>query len=120
MNDKYDKTWIDLVKQTRKSESHIISGKDADRLLGELPDEKITNSEIEAIVESVLSNRPLCETLGVRDENVDTEVQKTEAVEKDVLQLNRNKGIQDDDAEARLEELRREALEESNDEDMDK
>ena len=52
MNDKHNKTWRELAKQVRKGERHIICGEAADRLLNELPDEKLTEGELEAIVKA--------------------------------------------------------------------
>ena len=119
MSEAHDKTWMKLAKQTRKGERHIISGKAADSLLSELTDERLAEEDLVAIVEAVTSGRPLREILCRRSEQgIDVDdAPEAEAVEQDVLQLNRNKGEADDSAEALADELRREALEDDEEED---
>lgn len=117
MNDKHDKTWRELAKYVRKGERHIISGAPADRLLEELPDEQLTEDELEAIMRAVVSGGELDLGRARSEEAADgTVTPETSAVEEDVLQLNRNKGEKDDAAESLAEKLRREALEEDEDE----
>lgn len=112
MNDDHDKAWDELAKRAHKGERHIISGKELERLLGELPEDELEEQDLEDIVGAVMSERSLCDVRGVtKDEAPAAEVPETKSIEKDVLQLNRNKGEKDEEAESRLEELRRDALE---------
>lgn len=120
MSEKHDKTWMELAKRARKGERHIIIGEAADRLLDELPDEKLAENDLTAIVEAVTSGRPLREIRGEQSEHgVDVDgASNSKAVEHDVLQLNRNKGEADESDQAIADKLRREALGEDEDEDV--
>lgn len=87
-DDEHDKAWLDLAKRVRQGERHVISGADADRLLGELPDDGISEEEVTAIVEAVVSGRPLRERSRQEASPADDGVMHTapESVEEDVLQ----------------------------------
>lgn len=120
MNEEHDKAWSYLARRVRQGERQVISGADADRLLRDLPDEGISDADVSAMVEAVVSGRTLRErsrqeTLA-EDDAMHTE---PELVEEDVLQLNRNKGDEDAEAESTLDELRREALEDDDEEERD-
>ncbi len=115
MNEKHDKAWNDLAKRARAGERHVVGGKDAERLLRELPDERMSETEVDAIVRGVVAGQTMREKADVQDVNQPSPT-STAGVEEDVLQLNRNKGGEDADAESLLDELRREALEDDDDE----
>ncbi|MCB9609880.1 MAG: hypothetical protein H6716_25045 [Polyangiaceae bacterium] len=121
MNEEHDKAWSDLARRVRHGERHVISGAEADRLLRELPGEGISDTDMEAIVGSVVSGRPFREVRVEEAAPADDDAAARavpECVEEDVLQLNRNKGAEDADAESTLDELRREALEDDDEEDQ--
>lgn len=120
MKEEHDKAWSDLARRVRQGERHVVSGADADRLLRELSDEGISDGDVTAIVEAVVSGRPLRERSRQEAAPVDDDPMcaAPESVEEDVLQLNRNKGAEDAEAESTLDELRREALDESDEEDQ--
>jgi hypothetical protein len=63
MNEEHDKAWKELAKRVRRGERHVISGEAAERLLRALPDERIPQADIDAIVEAVVSGRPDAMTL---------------------------------------------------------
>lgn len=118
MNEEHDKAWADLAKRIRQGERHVISGADAERLIRDLQNERISEAEVDAIAEAVVSGRPLREGHDQETPPPDGDALYTapELIEEDVLQLNRNKGSEDADAESKLEELRREALEDDDEE----
>lgn len=113
MNEQHDRAWLDLARRVRQGERHVISGADADRLFRELPDEGISDADVDSIVEAVVSGRPLRLRRRQLAPSVDDVAMQAspELVEEDVLQLNRNKGSDDAEAESTLDKLRREALE---------
>jgi len=120
MNEEHDRAWSDLARRVRQGERHVIGGADAERLLRELSDEAISDADVTAIVQAVVSGRPLGErsreeAAPAIDDAVDT---VPESIEEDVLQLNRNKGAEDEEAESTLDELRREALKDDDEEDQ--
>ena len=116
MNENHDKAWKDLAKRARAGERHVVGGKDAERLLRALPDEGMSETEVDAIVRGVVAGRAMREKHKAEDVN-EPQPTSTAGVEEDVLQLNRNKGGEDADAESLLDELRREALEDDKEED---
>lgn len=117
MNDAHDKVWKELAKRVREGGRRVVSGEEAERMLRSLPDERISEAEVDAIVAAVLAGRVTRENRRAPLTEANRETAPNAQVEEDVLQLNRNKGGEDKDAEKLLEELRREALkDESNDE----
>lgn len=117
MNEANDKAWMELAKRVREGKRHVVSGEDAERLLRSLPDEGISEAEADAIVFAVLAGRATRETqrTPLSEENQETGKPPKAHIEEDVLQLNRNKGSGDKDAEGLLEKLRRQALEDESD-----
>lgn len=113
MNEANSKAWRELAKRVCEGERHVVSGEDAERLLRSLPDDRISEAEADAIVAAVLAGRATRERrrTPVTEENQETGKAPKAHIEQDVLQLNRNKGSEDKDAEKLLEELRRQALE---------
>lgn len=110
MNERHEKAWKELAKRARQGERHVISGEAAERLLRALPDEGMSEETVDAIVSAVVDGR----TARVAREpaaGIEGRPAPRPEMEEDVLQLNRNKGGEDADAESLLEELRREALE---------
>ena len=122
MNEEHDKAWKDLAKRAHRGESHVISGGAADRWLRSMPDECMAEADLDAIVESIVSGRSLRATRGPEVSSTEDQggVAAPKHVDEDVLQLNRNKGVEDKNAEELLDELRREALEDDGREDKDK
>lgn len=57
MNENHDKAWKDLAKRARAGERHVVGGKDAERLLRALPDEGMSETEVDAIVRGVVAGR---------------------------------------------------------------
>lgn len=116
MNEAHDKAWMELAKRVREGKRHVVSGEEAERLLHSLPDECISQAEEDALVAAVLAGRATRQTRRdmLIDETKEPARESKTHVEEDVLQLNRNKGGEDKDAEKLLEELRRQALEDEN------
>lgn len=57
MNEEQDKAWSDLARRVRQGERHVISGAEADRLLRDLSDEGISDVDVSAIVDAVVSGQ---------------------------------------------------------------
>jgi hypothetical protein len=110
MTDAVDKFWKKLEKDlAKKSGFAPLTPAEAEMEFEELPDTKLPDSEIESIMEEVISGQLTDWTPTPIDEQnlgIDAEV-----IEEDVYQLNRNAGEGDVETDGLLDELRRKALE---------
>ena len=110
MTDAVDKFWQEVEKDlARKAGFAPLTPEEAEREFEELPDMKLPDSEIESIMEEVISGQLTDWTptpIDEQDLGIDAEV-----IEEDVYQLNRNAGEGDVETDGLLDELRRKALE---------
>lgn len=110
MNHEADKFWQKAAKDLARQSGHApLTPEEAQREFETLPDIKLSDDEIDSIVEQVTSGELTVWTPTPAEEdaiNFDCE-----AIEEDVLQLNRNEGEADDQTDQLLDELRRKALE---------
>ena len=110
MANEADKFWQDVAKDlARRAGVAPLSPEEAQKEFEGLPDVALPESEVESIIEQATSGElavwtptPINgETLGL----------ESQAIEEDVLQLNRNAGEGDSETDEMLDELRRKALE---------
>ena len=107
---KVNRIWQEVEKDlARKAGFAPLTPEEAERGFEELPDMKLPDSEIESIMEEVISGQLTDWTptpIDEQDLGIDAEV-----IEEDVYQLNRNAGEGDVETDGLLDELRRKALE---------
>ena len=110
MANEADKFWQGVAKDlARQAGVAPLSPEEAQKQCEGLPDVALPESEVESIIEQATSGElavwtptPINgETLGL----------ESQAIEEDVLQLNRNAGEGDSETDELLDELRRKALE---------
>ncbi len=110
MTNEADKFWQEVKKSlARQAGFASLTPEEAQKEFEELPDAKLSDSQIDSIVEEVTSGQltdwtptPVAEQiLGV----------DSEAIREDVYQLNRNAGETDAETDELLDELRRKAFE---------
>lgn len=110
MNDEADKFLKKAAKGlARRSGYAPLTPEEAQQEFDALPDVKLSDDEIASIVDQVTSGELTVWTPIPTEE--DAPGFDCEAIEDDVLQLNRNEGQADADTDELLEELRRKALE---------
>lgn len=105
-----DKFWQKVAKRlARRSGYAPLTPEEAQKEFESLPDSKLSETEIDSIVDQVTSGELAIWTPTPADD--DTSDFDREAIEEDVLQLNRNEGQADAETDKLLDELRRKALE---------
>lgn len=110
-----DRFWKKIVDLMKQDDAFSTSEEEIDALLESAPNVSLSKDKIEEIIDRVVSGKNPPDFLPVFDD--DFLIQETNArVDEDMLVLNRNKGDDDPEAAARLEEMRRRLLE---DEDAD-
>lgn len=110
MNHETDKFWQKAAKELARRLGHApLTPEEAQREFESLPDVKLSDDEIDSIVEQVTSGEL---TVWTPEPLIDEPATfESEAIEEDVLQLNRNEGQADEQTDQLLDELRRKALE---------
>jgi hypothetical protein len=110
MANEADKFWQDVARDLgRQSGVSPLTPEEAQKEFEGLPDVALPESEIESIIEQVTSGElALWTPTPINEEPLGAESQ---AIEEDVLQLNRNAGEGDAETDELLDELRRKALE---------
>ena len=109
MNHDADKFWQKAAKDlARRSGYAPLTPEEAQQEFDSLPDVKLSDDEIESIVDQVTSGELAVWTLTPTED--DATSYDSEAIEEDVLQLNRNEGEADAETDELLDELRRKAL----------
>lgn len=110
MNHEADKFWQEMAKSlARRSGYAPLTPEEAQKEFESLPDIKLSETEIESIVDQVTSGELAVWAPTPLDD--DTAGFDCGAIEEDVLQLNRNEGQADAETDKLLDELRRKALE---------
>ena len=110
MNNEADNFWHKVARGlARLSGCAPLTPEEAQKEFDSLPDTKLSEAEIDAIVDQVTSGELAVWTPTPPAD--DATGFNREAIEEDVLQLNRNEGQTDEDTERLLDELRRKALE---------
>jgi len=105
-----DKFWEDVAGDlARQSGVSPLTPEESQKEFDRLSDVPLPDSEIESIVEQVTSGELTIWTPTPIDE--ETLALESEAIEEDVLQLNRHAGEGDAETDELLDELRRKALE---------
>ncbi|QDU57529.1 hypothetical protein [Aeoliella mucimassa] len=117
MSEKHNSIWRELVRRYQRVEKTFPSAAELERQIEAVQPEPLTENEIDAIVHAVSSGEshasepePLFDWLADVD---------TSSVEEGVLQLNRNKGDSDEEIKKRMDEFRKKALEEHDDDEND-
>ncbi len=110
MNHEADNFWQEVAKGlARRSGYAPLTPDEAQKEFESLPDIKLSEAEIKSIVDQVTSGELAVWTPSPPDDNAIGF--DCEAIEEDVLQLNRNEGQADAETDELLDELRRKALE---------
>ena len=110
MTNEADKFWQEVAKDlARQSGFAPLTPEEAQKEFEELPDAKLSDSEISSIIDQVTSGELAVWTPTPVDG--ETPGLESQAIEKDVYQLNRNAGEADAETDELLDELRRKALE---------
>lgn len=110
MANEADKFWQDVARDlARQSGVSPLTPEEAQKEFEELPDVDLPESEIKSIIEQVTSGELAVWT--PTPLNQETTGLESQAIEEDVLQLNRNAGEGDSETDDLLDELRRKALE---------
>ena len=110
MPDKPDKFWQDVAKDLAQQAGFSpLTPDEAQREFEALPDVALPESEIESVIEQVTSGELAVWT--PTPVNPEATGPESQAIEEDVLQLNRNAGEGDSETDDLLDELRRKALE---------
>ena len=110
MSHEADKFWQKAAKDlARRSGLAPLTPEQAEKECESLPKLKLSEEEIESIIDQVTSGE-LTEWTPTPMEG-DAPSFDSEAIEEDVLQLNRNEGQADAETDELLDELRRKALE---------
>jgi len=110
MANEADKFWQDVAKDlARQAGVSPLTPDEAQKEFETLPDVALPEAEIESIIEQVTSGDLAVWTpMPISGETPSLESQ---AIEEDVLQLNRNAGESDSETDELLDELRRKGLE---------
>lgn len=110
MSHETDKFWQKAAKHlARRSGLAPLTPEQAEKECDALPKMKLSDQEIESIIDQVTSGElAVYEVLPFED---DAPSFDSEAIEEDVLQLNRNEGQADAETDELINELRRKALE---------
>lgn len=110
MNHEADNFWKKVAKGlARRSGYAPLTPEEAQKEFESLPEIKLSEAEINSIVDQVTSGELAVWTPTPLDD--DTAGVDCKAIEEDVLQLNRNEGQADTETDKLLDELRRKALE---------
>lgn len=110
MSHEADRFWEQAAKElTRRAGQAPLTPEDADKACESLPNVKLSAAEINSIIDQVTSGELVVWTPEPFDDEAATF--EVEAIEDDVLQLNRHEGPTDAETDELLEELRRKALE---------
>jgi hypothetical protein len=110
MSHEADKFWQKVAKGLARRSGHApLTPEEAQKEFESLPDIRLSEAEIDSIVDQVTSGELAVWTPTPLDDN--TTGFDCEAIEEDVLQLNRNEGQADAETDELLDELRRKALE---------
>ena len=110
MNHEADRFWQKAAKGlARRSGYAPLTPEEAQKEFESLPDIKLSEAEIDSIVDQVTSGELTVWTPTPLEDN--TTGVDCETIEEDVLQLNRNEGQADAETDELLDELRRRALE---------
>ena len=116
MNTEDKEFWEWAAAKLRREYMHTdMTPEETEAFLDSVEDETLPQHQIEDILESIRANsvphwEPEPDFLGI-DEPHDTDV------EEEVYQLNRNKGQEDEETLSRIQELRREGLDDEEDPD---
>lgn len=114
MNHEAEKFWEQIAKGLARRTGHApMTPDEAQKEFESLPEDKLPDGQIEDIIDRVTSGELAVWTPATPD--FDMPEFDCEAIEEDVLQLNRNEGEADAEADELLEELRRKALEDGHD-----
>ena len=110
MTNEADKFWQKVEKDlARQAGLAPLTPEEAQKEFDELPDTKLSDSEIDSIMDQVTSGQLTDWTPTPID--AQTPGLDSAAIEEDVYQLNRNAGEADAETDELLDELRRKALE---------
>ena len=110
MTNEADKFWQKVAKDlARQSGVAPLTPEEAQKEFEALPDARLSDSEIDSIIDQVTSGKLAVWTPAPMD--AETPGVDSEAIEEDVYQLNRNEGQADAETDDLLDELRRKALE---------
>lgn len=110
MTHEADKFWQKVAKDlARQSGLAPLTPEEAQKEFEELPDVKLSDSEIDSVIDQVTSGELAVWTPTPID--AEMPAAESEAIEEDVFQLNRNEGEPDPETDKLLDELRRKALE---------
>ena len=110
MNHETDKFWQKAAKDLARRLGHApLTPEEAQREFDSLPDAQLPDNEIDSIIDQVTSGELTVWTPTPTED--DAPGFDCEAIDEDVLQLNRNEGQADAETDALLNELRRTALE---------
>lgn len=110
MSHETDKFWQKAAKHlARRSGLAPLSPEQAEKVCDALPKMKLSDQEIDSIIDQVTSGELAVYNVAPFED--DAPGFEAEAIEEDVLQLNRNEGEADAVTDELLNELRRQALE---------
>jgi hypothetical protein len=110
MTNEADKFWHEVEKDlARQAGLAPLTPEEAQKEFEKLPDVKLSDPEIESIIDQVTSGELAVWTPTPVD--VEKPGMESQAIEEDVYQLNRNAGEADAETDELLDELRRKALE---------
>jgi len=114
MNSESDKFWQEIAKGLARRTGHApMTPEEAQKEFESLSDEKLPDGQIEEIIDRVTSGEFTDWTPATLE--FDASEFECDAIEEDVLQLNRNEGDADSATDELLDQLRREALEDGHD-----
>ena len=114
MNPESEKYWRQIARGVARRTGHApMTPEEAQKEFESLPDEKLSDAQIDDIVDRVTSGELTDWTPAIPE--FDMPEFDCESIEEDVLQLNRNEGEADAETDELLEELRRKALEDGHD-----
>jgi hypothetical protein len=110
MTHEADEFWQKVAKDlARRSGLAPLTPADAQKEFEALPDVRLSDSEIDSVIDQVTSGELAVWTPTPIDAGIPGV--ESEAIEEDVYQLNRNEGQADVETDELLDELRRKALE---------
>jgi hypothetical protein len=109
MPDEADKLWAQVAKElARRCGFATLTPEQAQKEFEALPDEHLSEGEITSIMDRVISGKFVTKMPAPIDSE---EISGSDSViEEDIYQLNRNAGESDPETERLLDELRRKAL----------
>ncbi len=118
MKSESENFWRQIANGVARRTSHApMTPEEAQKEFESLPNVKLTDDQIDNIVDRVTSGEFTDWTPATPE--FDVPEYDCESIDEDVLQLNRNEGEADAEAEDRLNELRRKALEDGHDDGQD-